>query len=153
LSLLPQADSNGKEERRFLPVPSGRGLCAAHLMNLHWRTKLIHPQVAAPEGFRSLVTPTYRGSTTLFTSAADVTDHWDQTRVPYSYGLYGPPTSFELAARLADLEGGTHCFLTPGGQAAIALIYFAFARAGGHVLVPESAYGPNRELADRVLAR
>lgn len=122
-------------------------------MNLDWRTKLIHPQVAAPEGFRSLVTPTYRGSTTLFESAADVTDDWDQTRVPYSYGLYGTPTTFELAARLADLEGGAHCFLTPGGQAAIALVYFAFARAGGHVLLPESAYGPNRDLADRLLAR
>ncbi|MGZ3664094.1 MAG: cystathionine beta-lyase [Ktedonobacterales bacterium] len=120
---------------------------------MDWRTKLIHPQVAAPEGFHSLVTPTYRGSTTLFPSAADVTDDWDQTRAPYSYGLYGTPTTFELAARLADLEGGTHCFLTPGGQAAISLIYFAFARAGGQLLLPESAYGPNRDLADRLLAR
>ncbi|HKV83325.1 MAG TPA: cystathionine beta-lyase [Ktedonobacterales bacterium] len=122
-------------------------------MNLDWRTKLIHPQVAAPEGFRSLVAPTYRGSTTLFESAAAVTDDWDQTRVAYSYGLYGTPTSFELAARIADLEGGGHCFLTPGGQAAIALISLAFARSGGHMLLPESAYGPNRDLADRVLAR
>jgi cystathionine beta-lyase len=120
---------------------------------LDWRTKLIHPPVTAPAGFRSLVTPIYRGSTTLFESATAVADDWDQTRVPYSYGLYGTPTSFELAARLADLEGGTHCFLTPGGQAAIALIYLAFAAAGGHVLVPESAYGPNRDLADRLLAR
>ncbi len=122
-------------------------------MNLDWRTKLIHPQVSAPEGFRSLVTPTYRGSTTLFESAAEVTDDWDQTRVAYSYGLYGTPTSFELAARIADLEGGGHCFLTPGGQAAIALISLAFARSGGHMLLPESAYGPNRDLADRILAR
>ena len=122
-------------------------------MNLDWRTKLIHPQVTAPGGFRSLVTPIYRGSTTLFESAADVTDDWDQTRVRYSYGLYGTPTSFELAARIADLEGGKYCFLTPGGQAAITLIYFAFARSGGHVLLPDSAYGPNRDLADRLLAR
>ena len=122
-------------------------------MTLDWRSKLIHPQVGAPEGFRSLVTPTYRGSTTLFESAADVTDDWDQRRARYSYGLYGTPTSFELAARIADLEGGKYCFLTPGGQAAIALVYFAFVRAGGHVLVPESVYGPNRDLADRLLLR
>jgi cysteine-S-conjugate beta-lyase len=122
-------------------------------MTLDWRSKLIHPQVTAPGGFRSLVTPIYRGSTTLFESAADVTDYWDQTQVRYSYGLYGTPTSLELAARIADLEGGTHCFVTPGGQAAIALIYFAFARSGGHMLIPESIYGPNRDLADRVLAR
>lgn len=122
-------------------------------MKLEWRSKLIHPQVAAPHGFRSLATPTYRGSTTLFPSAADVADDWDQTHVRYSYGLYGTPTSFELAARIADLEGGKHCFLTPGGQASIALIYFAFVQAGGHVLVPQNVYGPHRDLADRLLAR
>ena len=122
-------------------------------MPLDWRSRLIHSQARAPEGFRSLTTPTYRGSTTLFTSAADVTDHWDQEHVRYSYGLYGTPTSFELAARIAALEGAHHCFITPGGQAAIALIYLTFARAGGHVLVADSVYGPSRELAERLLSR
>jgi len=122
-------------------------------MALNWRSKLIHSQVAAPEGFRSLVTPTYRGSTTPLGSAADVTDDWDQKRTRYSYGLYGTPTTFELAARIADLEGGGECFITPGGQAAIALIYLACVSAGGHVLVPESIYGPSRELTQRVLAK
>lgn len=122
-------------------------------MDIGWRSKLIHSQARAPDGFRSLATPTYRGSTTLFDTAAGVADDWDQRHVPYRYGLYGTPTSLELGARLAELEGGEHCFLTPGGQAAIALVYFAFARAGGHVLLPESAYGPNGKLAERMLAR
>jgi cystathionine beta-lyase len=100
-----------------------------------------------------LVTPIYRGSTTIFESATDVTDDWDQTHVRYSYGLYGTPTTFELAARIADLEGGAHCFITPGGQAAIALIDLAFVRAGGHLLLPESVYGPSRDIADRLLTR
>lgn len=121
-------------------------------MVLDWRSKLIHPQVEVPEGFRSLATPVYRGSTTLFPSAGEVADHWDQGKTPYRYGLYGTPTSLELAARVADLEGGGRTFLAPGGQAAIALVYFAFARAGGHVLLPESAYGPNRDLARRLMA-
>ena len=122
-------------------------------MPLDWRTKLVHPHVSVPEGFKSLVTPVYRGSTTLFESATNVTDHWDQRHVRYSYGLYGTPTTFELAARIADLEDGAHCFITPGGQAAIALIDLAFLRAGGHVLLPESVYGPNRDIADRLLTR
>jgi len=122
-------------------------------MTLSWKTRLIQPQVSAPEGFRSLATPVYRGSTTLLRSAAEVTDHWDQRRTRYSYGLYGTPTSMELGARLAELEGGHHTFLTPGGQAAIALIYLAIARAGGHVLVPDSVYGPSQELGDRMLGR
>ena len=41
----------------------------------------------------------------------------------------------------------------PGGQAAIALIYFAFTGSDAHVLLPESAYGPNGELANHLLAR
>lgn len=116
-----------------------------------WRTKLIHPGAGAPEGFRSLATPTYRGSTTLFASAAEVQDTWRQEEVPYSYGLYGTPTTLELAARIREIEGGTHTLLAPGGQAALALVYFAFARSGDHVLVPESIYGPNRALADGLL--
>lgn len=73
-------------------------------MHLNWRTKPIHPQGSAPEGFHLLGTPIYRGSTTLFASATNVTDNWDQTDVRYSYGLYGTPTTFELAARIADLQ-------------------------------------------------
>jgi len=120
---------------------------------LDWRSKLVHPQAAAPAGFRSLATPTYRGSTTLFDSAGDVQIDWDQTQSPYGYGLYGTPTTLELAGRIAELEGGKHCFIVPGGQAAIALIYFAFTGSGAHVLLPESAYKPNGELASRLLAR
>jgi cystathionine beta-lyase len=122
-------------------------------MTLHWRSKLIHPAAAAPAGFRSLTVPTYRGSTTILPGAADVSDHWDHTRTPYRYGLFGTPTTLELAARIAELEGGKHCFITPGGQAAIALVQMAFLGAGGHVLMPESIYGPNRDLAHRLLAR
>lgn len=119
---------------------------------LKLRSKLIHPSGTVPEGFRSLSVPTYRGSTTLL-RAADVLDHWDQTRYPYRYGQYGTPTVLELAARIAEIEGGTHCFITPGGQAAITLVQLAFLRSGGHLLMPASIYGSNRELADRLLAR
>jgi cystathionine beta-lyase len=118
----------------------------------HWTTKLIHTEAHPPGGFRSLVTPVYRGSTTLFPNATAVRDDWRHD-AGYTYGLYGTPTTRELAARIAELEHGDHTFLTPGGQAAIALIYLAFSGAGDHVLLPDSAYGPNRILADDVLGR
>jgi cystathionine beta-lyase len=118
----------------------------------HWTTKLIHSGVQPPGGFESLVTPVYRGSTTLFPSANAVRDDWHH-EAGYTYGLYGTPTSRELAARIAELEHGEHTFLTPGGQAAIALIYLTFSGAGDHVLLPDSAYGPNRILAEEVLRR
>jgi len=107
----------------------------------------------APAGFRSLTTAVHRGSTTLFDDAQSVRDDWRPDRAPYAYGLHGTPTTFELAGRIADLEGARHTLITPGGQAAIALIYFAFASAGDHVLTPRNAYGPNLALAHELLAR
>jgi cysteine-S-conjugate beta-lyase len=122
-------------------------------MNKTWKTKLIHTDARAPDGFASLVTPVYRGSTTLFASAGAAEDRWDHDEAPYTYGLYGTPTTLELAARIAELEGGHRTFLTPGGQSAIALIYLAFLQADDHVLVPQSIYGPNAALAAQLLTR
>ena len=76
-------------------------------MPKHWKTKLIHSDVNVPQGFRSLVVPTYRGSTTLFSNAAAVTDEWDQYQVGYTYGLYGTPTTMELADACASWKGAT----------------------------------------------
>ncbi len=89
----------------------------------------------------------------LFPNAGAVQDTWDQHEVGYTYGLYGTPTTLELAARICELEKGFRTLITPGGQGAIALINFAFLRAGDHVLVPESIYTPNRKLAVEVLRR
>ena len=122
-------------------------------MPKNWKTKLIHSDVRAPEGFRSLSTPVYRGSTVLFPNASAVRDTWDQYEVGYTYGLFGTPTTLELAARVCELEKGFRTFITPGGQGAIALINFAFLKAGDHVLVPESIYTPNRQFAVEVLRR
>jgi len=122
-------------------------------MTKSWKTKLIHSDAKIPAGYRSLATPTYRGSTTVFPSAAAVGDAWDQWRVGYTYGLYGTPTVLELAARICELESGTRTILTPGGQAAISLINFALLQAGDHMLVPASVYHPNRKLATRLLSR
>jgi len=122
-------------------------------MKKDWTTKLIHSGAHVPEGFRSLATPTYRGSTVLFDAAAKVDDNWNQYEVGYTYGLYGTPTTLELAGKICELEGGYRTLITPGGQCAISTINFAFLKMGDHVLVPESVYGPNRKLMRFVLQR
>jgi len=122
-------------------------------MPKNWKTKLIHSDVRVPEGFKSLATPTFRGSTVLFPNAAAVDDNWDQYEVGYTYGLYGTPTALELAGRICELEHGYRTLLTPGGQAAISLVNLSFLKAGDHVLLPESVYTPNRKFAYQVLRR
>ena len=118
-----------------------------------WATRLIHPRARAPGGFRSLVSPVYRGSTTLFETAAEAIDHWNHDEAPYSYGLYGTPTTLELAARICELEGGWRTFLTPGGQSAFALIDFGILSAGDHMLILDSVYGPNLAFTGEMLTR
>ena len=118
-----------------------------------WSTQLIHSDAKVPEGFRSLSTPVYRGSTVLFRDAASVRDEWDQYEIGYAYGLYGTPTVLELAARICELEHGYRTLLMPGGQCAISFINFALLKAGDHILVPHSIYAPNRLFASRVLQR
>ena len=87
-------------------------------MTKSWRTKLIHTDASVPEGYRSLTTAVRRGSTTLFHSAAAATDQWDQYKVGYTYGLYGTPTTLELAARICELEKGKYTVLARFGVTA-----------------------------------
>jgi cysteine-S-conjugate beta-lyase len=118
-----------------------------------WRTRLIHSDAAVPEGYRSLVSPVFRGSTTLFSDAAAVDDGWDQYEAGYTYGLYGTPTTLELAGKICELEKGYRTILMPGGQGAISLINLALLKSGDHILIPQNVYTPNRQLARNVLRR
>jgi cystathionine beta-lyase len=117
----------------------------------HWHTRLIHSQADAPPGFKSLTTPVYRASTTVFETLAEAYQGW-RPGGPSTYGIYGTPTTLRLGARIAEIEKAGHTFIVPSGQAAIALIYLVYCKAGTHALMPESAYGNSREIADDLLA-
>ena len=54
-------------------------------MTKNWRTRLIHSDAKIPQGYRSLASPTFRGSTTLFPSSSVVTDTWDHNARLDSY--------------------------------------------------------------------
>ena len=118
---------------------------------MDWKTKLLNPAPRARTDYHSLATPVYRGSTVVFDKQSSVSDDWQQAEKGYTYGLYGTPTALELAARIAELENAHRTLMVPGGQSAIALVYLAYCKTGDHALVPFSAYGPNREMADGLL--
>jgi cystathionine beta-lyase len=122
-------------------------------MTKDWKTRLIHTDVNIPEGFESLVPPVYRGSTVVFPDTSSAHTEWNQEELGYAYGLHGTPTTLELAARIAELEGGARTLLTPSGLTAIGVVDLAFLSAGSHVLIPENVYSPNRVLAVKLLQR
>jgi len=110
------------------------------------QTALIHSDYRPPEGFAAFPTPIHHASTVLFKDVAALRSRNWQDKSGYTYGLHGTPTSFTLEARLAEIEGGSHCLLAPSGLAAISMIDFALLKTGDDVLIPDNVYNPNREL-------
>lgn len=70
-----------------------------------------------------------------------------------NYGVMGNETHFALEAALAEMEGGTHAQVTSSGLSAITLPLLAYLKAGEHLLVPDSVYGPTRTFCDSTLRR
>lgn len=112
------------------------------------QTELIHHDYMPPDGFGAFSVPIHHASTVLFKNVAAMRSRNWQDKSAYTYGLHGTPTTFTLEARLASIEGGTHCLLAPSGLAAIAMINLALLKSGDDMLLPDNAYSPNRELAN-----
>jgi cystathionine beta-lyase len=72
---------------------------------------------------------------------------------PYIYGRRGTPTTRALENALCELEGGARTVLTPSGLAACTLAILSVCRAGDHILVTDSCYGPTRVFCDTVAKR
>jgi cystathionine beta-lyase len=109
-------------------------------------------QSAKPHPFRSLSPGVYRASTVVFDSLADFTRRKERQPDGFSYGITGTPTARELEHRIAALEGGAHCVVTPSGQSALFTAVMAFVRGGDHLLVSAACYGALKTFAQKWLA-
>jgi cystathionine beta-lyase len=116
-------------------------------------TKLIHHPYRAPAGFDAVVPAVHKASTVIFANTQALKNTQWKDKSGYTYGLHGTPTTFTLEERLATLEGGLQCLLAPSGLNALALVNQAVLSAGDHVLLPDNAYGPNKDLVRGELAR
>ncbi len=110
------------------------------------QTTLIHTDYTPPAGFDAYPPGIHRASTVLFENVAALRSGDWKNKTAYTYGLHGTPTTFTLEARLAEIEGGTHCLLAPSGLSAISMVDFALLKSGDDVLLPDNVYNPNREL-------
>ena len=70
-----------------------------------------------------------------------------------TYGATGTQNSRALAEAVAAIEGGHRTVVTGTGLSAVTMAVSAVVRAGDHVLVPDSVYGPTRRFCAEVLSR
>jgi cystathionine beta-lyase len=116
------------------------------------RTTLVHHPYVPPAGFAAPAPGVYKASTVIFPDTAALHARTWKDKSGYTYGLHGTPTTFTLEERIATLEGGLHTLLVPSGLASLTLVDMALLRTGDEVLIPDNAYGPNKELARHELA-
>ncbi len=119
-------------------------------------TKVVHAG-RHPEQFQGAVNPpVYHVSTVLSPNLAD----WEQKKNDYAaerpgmyYGRHGTPTIAAFEEAITELEGGFRSMVYPSGLAACACAILSYVKAGDHVLISDSAYGPTRRVGARLLKR
>ena len=95
--------------------------------------------------------PVYHASTILFPSLAAVDEMLKDKYAKVSYGRFGTPTTFALEEAVAAVEGADKAIALPSGQAAAAGALLSFLKAGDHLLMTDSVYGPVRAFCDMTL--
>src|SRR5262245_19153000 len=105
-----------------------------------------------PARYQGMVnTPVFRTSTVIFPDRATYEARGGDDYKKVRYGLAGTPTTFAFEEAVARMEGGHAAVALPSGLAAIAVALSAYPKAGDHLLVPDSVYGPTRTFCDRRL--
>jgi len=97
--------------------------------------------------------PVYHMSTVLFPSVAAREEAEGRPFDIYNYGRIGNPTADALERAMVELEGGHRAVSVSSGLAAITVSLLALLKAGDHLLMVDTVYGPTRRFCDTVLAR
>ena len=115
-------------------------------------TGLIHHPYRPPAGWDAVPPGVFKASTVIFPSVAALRARSYTAKTGYTYGLRGTPTTYLLEERLAALEGGKFCILSPSGLAAIMNVNLGLLKQGDELLLPNNVYFPSSDLAASVLA-
>lgn len=115
-------------------------------------TRMSHAGRAGTHAHGFVNPAVHRGSTVLYPNVQARKDlgakRFDQVM---TYGTAGGPTHYALEDVVAEVEGGTRCMIVGTGLAAVAVPLLAYLKAGDHCLVPDSVYGPARNLCEELM--
>lgn len=106
-----------------------------------------------PEAHHGIVNPPVYHASTILYSTVEQMDQAQKDRMGVFYGRYGTPTTFALEEAVAELEGAGRALALPSGLAAIGATLLSLLRAGDHLLMVDSVYGPVRTFCDKTLTR
>ena len=116
-------------------------------------THLLHHPYQPPDTWDAVPPGVFKASTVIFPDTHALRSRTYTAKTGYTYGLRGTPTTYTLEERLAALEGGRYCILSPSGLAAITNVNLGLLRQGDELLLPANVYGPSNDMAVNVLSR
>jgi cystathionine beta-lyase len=96
--------------------------------------------------------PVYHTSTVLFPTVEALFAGETRPLEGMRYGRVGTPTSMAFEKAVASLEGGHAAVVASSGLAACCTSLLGWMKAGDHLLITDSVYGPVRSFANKVLA-
>ncbi|MFC7400127.1 cystathionine beta-lyase [Chelatococcus sp. GCM10030263] len=126
-----------------------RKLTTDDIEGLREGTRLVVAGRHPDEAYGFVNTPVYHGSTVLSPTYADLKGRTGR----YTYGRRGSPTMSALEEAVAAIEGGAGVVLCPSGLSAVATALLSCLKAGDHLLMTDSTYGPTRHFCDGFLKR
>jgi O-acetylhomoserine (thiol)-lyase len=97
--------------------------------------------------------PIVQSTTFKYATSSDMGKLFDLEASGYFYTRLQNPTNDYVAAKIAQLEGGTAAMLTSSGQAANFFALFNICEAGSHVVASSSIYGGTFNLLAVTMAK
>ncbi|MEY8460202.1 O-acetylhomoserine aminocarboxypropyltransferase/cysteine synthase family protein [Eggerthellaceae bacterium 24-137] len=97
--------------------------------------------------------PIYQNTTWKYDTSEHMGRLFDLEEAGYFYTRLANPTCDAMAAKIAELEGGTAAMLTSSGQAANFFAVFNIAGAGDHVVASSAIYGGTYNLLAHTMRR
>ena len=97
--------------------------------------------------------PIVQSTTFKYDTSEDMGKLFDLEASGYFYTRFQNPTNDYVAAKIADMEGGTAAMLTSSGQAANFFALFNICQAGDHIVSSSSIYGGTFNLISVTMAK
>ena len=97
--------------------------------------------------------PIVQSTTFKYDTSEDMGKLFDLEASGYFYTRLQNPTNDAVAAKIADMEGGTAAMLTSSGQAANFFALFNICQAGDHIVSSSSIYGGTFNLISVTMAK
>ena len=97
--------------------------------------------------------PIIQSTTFKYDTSEDMGKLFDLEATGYFYSRLQNPTNDHVAAKIADMEGGTAAMLTSSGQAANFFALFNICTCGDHIVASSSIYGGTFNLISTTMSK